>query len=104
MKSILTWLVVGLLYALPVWFGIRRPPIITNWWKPHRWLSQEVTKHYQEEEAAYKRCMADTSNRSTLALCLEPSRRFVSYLSVGVAGETATFDICLEHGELKRIK
>ena len=71
------------LLAIALWLGVSRGPLyLNNQWKPHRWASDLC----RAKGLAPEQCATRYSWRND------------------VSNETVYFDVCLEHGEMRRIK
>lgn len=86
-------------------------PYQHNWWKAHRWASEYNHPTFQEVDI-YEKCIDDNHrhylehpNEGHFIICVDPRILHHAFLQVVLRnGERAEFDICLEHGELRRIK
>lgn len=98
---LLLWLLLAGFYGF-LFLHTSAGPYLNNQWKPHRWARGQ--KPSAERIAAYKKCLAaPNDDGNTYHFCVNPEMPPI--ITIGSAsGETAEFDICLEHGELRRIQ
>lgn len=86
-------------------------PIHRNWYRPHRWASEVTRVDIAVQRAAYEECLKReiTSGSSALfCVALQPvtTPMVVSYQrwdGKQSVREHVDFDICLEHGEFRRM-
>jgi len=71
-----------------------------RWWKPHRWLS-EVNREPLPADC-FKPKVDDASFIIRIS-CVQPAS--LKFLVVNLpSGENYEFDLCLEHGEIRRLE
>lgn len=95
------WYILAVFVTLWVMTGTAASPYTRNWYKPHRWLSDELEK--PEQLAEYRRCMRMANTPERQKFCHDP--RTDGFIRVHLPnGEVVDMDMCLAHGELRRKK